>query len=553
MSHRRHQVVPGVLIALAGACATAPPASLPQGQPALVVVIVVDQMRADVVEQLRPHWTAGFKRLLDEGAWFPNAAYPFSGTLTCAGHATIGTGTFPATHGIPDNTWYDREAGATVACAEDAEVRPVSYGGGGAGAGNSAHNLRAPTLAQELRAQQDARVATIALKARSAIMLAGPSGDAVTWLNEALDGWETSTAYTARPVPAVQTFVDANPIDLDHGRTWARRLPESAYSGPDDGAGEAPTGGWTTVFPHVLRGNGRADRRFHLQWERSPYADEYVGRFAASLVDALELGAGDRTDFLGVGFSTLDLAGHGFGPRSHEVQDILLHLDVTIGRLLDRLDEQVGRGRYVVALSSDHGVADLAEQLQPEGRGGGRLDGDRLVKVADDAAQKAAGPGRYVARVNSSNVYFEPGMYAKVAAAPGAIDAVLAALTAEPGIAGAFPADRIAGRLDAADPDERMAALSYVPERSGEILIVSDWGWTVPSGSAVTAHHGTGHDYDRRVPVILMGAGIKPGRYEDAATPADIAPTLAALAGIALPRADGRVLQAALAAPGVQP
>ena len=77
-------------------------------RPSLVVVIVVDQMRRDYVEDYGSHWTKGLRRLLDEGAWYPNAAYPYLTTLTCAGHATIATGTLPATHGIINNTWWDR-------------------------------------------------------------------------------------------------------------------------------------------------------------------------------------------------------------------------------------------------------------------------------------------------------------------------------------------------------------------------------------------------------------------------------------------------------------
>ena len=72
-------------------------------------------------------------------------------------------------------------------------------------------------------------------------------------------------------------------------------------------------------------------------------------------------------DFLALSFSALDYVGHRFGPRSHEVQDTLVRLDRTIGRLLDHLDRAVGRDRYVVALSSDHGVAPLAEQMQEAG------------------------------------------------------------------------------------------------------------------------------------------------------------------------------------------
>ena len=64
------------------------------------------------------------------------------------------------------------------------------------------------------------------------------------------------------------------------------------------------------------------------------------------------------------------------------------------------------------------------------------------------------------------------------------------------------------------------------------------------SGSA--ASHGTSNLYDRRVPLILYGAGMCAGRYAGPATPADIAPTLGRLIGVTLARPDGRVLTEAL-------
>ena len=58
-------------------------------------MIVVDQMRADYVDKFRGQWSGGLKRLVDEGAWFRAAAYPYASTETCVGHATISTGAFP--------------------------------------------------------------------------------------------------------------------------------------------------------------------------------------------------------------------------------------------------------------------------------------------------------------------------------------------------------------------------------------------------------------------------------------------------------------------------
>ena len=59
--------------------------------------------------------------------------------------------------------------------------------------------------------------------------------------------------------------------------------------------------------------------------------------------------------------------------------------------------------------------------------------------------------------------------------------------------------------------------------------------------------HGTPYNYDTHVPVILMGPGIKPGKYHQRAAVNDIAPTLATLLEVELPSgATGRVLDEAL-------
>ena len=170
-------------------------------------------------------------------------------------------------------------------CNEDPRIKDVQYGAS-APSGDSAYRLQVPTFTDVMRTQRKARVVSLALKDRSAIMLAGHGGDAVTWLSNTMDGWVTSPVYSEAPVPAVKAFLDANPIAADLGKTWAKRLPASAYSGPDDAAGEAPPAGWTRSFPHEVNGtNGVADGSFFAQWRDSPFADAYLGRFAAALAE----------------------------------------------------------------------------------------------------------------------------------------------------------------------------------------------------------------------------------------------------------------------------
>jgi predicted AlkP superfamily pyrophosphatase or phosphodiesterase len=517
--------------------------------PRLVVFIVVDQMRADYVDRFRTQWTSGLKRLVTGGAWFSNAAYPYLATLTCVGHATISTGALPYHHGIIDNSWFDRGQKRVTTCTEDRGVSAVAYGAK-EGAGNSGVRLRVPSFADEMRAQRGSRVVTLAMKARSAVMLAGHGGDAVTWLSESLGSWETSSVFGGA-VPAVKTFLDANSIDADYGSVWDRLLPPARYQFPDALDGEAPPRGWTGLFPHVLSSaEGKPDVAYHTQWERSPFADRYVGRFAAALAESMALGKQDTTDVLAVSFSSPDLVGHAFGPRSQEVQDMYARLDVTVGELLDRLDASVGQGGYVVALSADHGVAEIPEQLRASGRDGGRLSQRTLSELIEARAEAATGPGPYVATVNGHRVYFEPSMYEKLTAAPGAIESIIKALTAQPGIARVFRAEELANGINAGDALQRAASLSYVKGLSGDLTLALKPGWMF---TATGTTHGTANTDDQRVPVILFGNGVKPGRYREAATPADIAPTLAALIGITMPNVDGRVLRSALMSSLVAP
>ncbi len=531
-----------ILIGCAVSVAASVLLSAAEAAPKLVVLVVIDQMRADYVERFHDTWSSGLRRLVDQGAWFTRAAYPYLTTVTCAGHATVATGAYPRTHGVFANTWFDRERGAVIPCTDDQQVRLIPYNREGRSR-TGPGRLMAPTLADQLRAQ-NGRVVTLALKARSAIMMAGRGGDAVTWISESLDGWETSTAYAKEPVPAVKAYTTANPLDADFDKVWTRMLPLSQYQGPDDGLAEAAVKGWTSTFPHPLRGeNGRPDASYFDQWQHSPYADAYVARMAAGLVESMQLGKHDGPDFLGVSFSSPDLVGHSFGPRSHEVQDMFANLDRSVGTLLNELDRLVGPGEYVLGLTSDHGVAEMPEQLRKAGRDGGRVSASAILNAGEARAVRDVGLGKHLSRLNGNDLYFEPGVYDQFRRRPGTLQAIVSAMATVPGVQKVFTADEVANAAKASDPLLRAAALSYVKGRSGDLILALKPGW-VFSGAGTT--HGSANAEDQRVPLVMFGRGIKAGRYDAPASPADLAPTLAAVAGVALPTAEGRTLTEAL-------
>jgi len=525
--------IPCLVLTAAAGCASAPPQTQPSTRPSLVVVIVVDQMRTDYIERGLPHFTGGLRRLATEGTWFRDAAYPYLNTVTCAGHSTIGTGSLPYRHGMVLNAWWDRETGRSRPCTSDGTVRNIGYSGKAAG-GDSARSLLVPTLAETLRRETGGRTVALSLKSRSSIPLVGRSATAIAWFDE-LTGWTTSTAYAPTKLPWLDRYFAANPVKADAGRTWERLLSPSHYEGVDDGTGERFPQGWTQTFPHVL---ATTVPPFTAQWQRSPFADEYLGKLAGAAVNSFGLGRGKGVDFLAVSFSTLDLVGHQFGPASHEVQDVVLRLDRTIGALLDHLDKTVGRGRYVVALSADHGVGSLTEQYA----GAGRQGGTESLAAINGALAPFFGEGKYAVHSAYTDLYFAPGVLRKLEANPNAAAAVLAALKKLPALAHAFYASEIAApeARQASDPVRRAAALSYHPERSGDIIVVPRPGWMLSTTSAAT--HGTLYTHDQQVPVIFYGPGVAAGVRGGAATPADIAPTLGALVGVPFAAPDGRPL-----------
>lgn len=518
--------------------------------PSLVVLLVVDQFRGDYVDRYGHQWRHGLRRVFEEGAYFTEAAYRYASTMTCAGHATIGTGAMPQTHGMISNVWFDRASGHDVSCTQDASVTNVSYGLEPTYSGDSAGRLATPTLADEMRAQLSIapQVVSMSMKARSALSLAGHRSTLSTWF-EGTRGFVTSPAMgTAGRIPFLEQYLKAHPVEADAGATWDRTLPEAAYLFLDNGEGEGGTG---ALFPHRLappRIDGPLDPVFYANWQMSPFSDAYLGRMAAAAVAGLRLGQGPGTDFLAVSFSALDTIGHAYGPRSHEVQDTLVRLDATIGRLLAELDRLVGRAHYALALTADHGVSPIPQQMHTLGLGGGRVD-----RKAVATTLSAALGGTVLDSNTGAEIYLSRDAASRLTALDQrGWDALRDDLERIDGIARAWrTSDLVAGRYEAAsDQLAHAARLSAFPGRSGDIIYLTDPYWFPYQ---IVATHGTPYGYDRHVPMVFLGPQFRPGRYTATSSPADVAPTMARLVGVTLAAADGTARLDALVSPPALP
>lgn len=540
--------VGAVAIVFATTAAAAKSPEPPAKKPKLLVILAVDQMRADYVATYGGAWHEGLDRLLRGGVVFDGARYPYLDTITCAGHSTIGTGAYPHRHGMVLNAWWGRDRGRGVECTEDPDAPLVAYGAGKPmGGGQSGRNIKVPTFAQVLRdaeatADPKPHVVSFSAKARSAIGLAGAGGDVVAWF----DGKEfvTSRAFSAAPIPVVEKTLAAHPAKALVANPWLKFAPPAAYRFADDAPAEHPSMPfWTRVFPHALALPiaGRPETASLpplVAWSASALPDELLADLAKNAVIELKLGQRATTDFLAVSFSQLDIVGHAFGPRSHEVQDVLLRLDRLLGDLLNTLDQTVGKDNYLVALTADHGVSEIPEQLTAEHKDAGRVPKQDLLAKLEFALAAEIGPGPHVDNITYTQIYLKPPSWQELRAKPGAVDRVCAVVKKVPGILACFSADELVDPAKTHDPVARAAALSYFPGRSGDLVTAPRAHWLNDALAGTT--HGSQNDYDQRVPLVFYGSGLRGRHVGGAASPADIAPTFAAVMGLPLPDAEGR-------------
>lgn len=530
--------VVALLTHVAAAAGQRGPQVTPQVRPRLVVVIAVDQFRADYLDRFRPFFgSGGFNLLLQRGASFPEARYRHATTSTCPGHAVMLTGSYAEVNGIVANEWYDRGSGRAMNCAEDQTVSPV----GSTGPGRSPRNLLGATVGDVLKTATAgrSRVVTVAGKDRSAIMLGGHLADAAYWI---VDTLVVTSTYYRRDLPAwVREFNGSRPFSGRVGRTWDRLLPAGSYQmmGRDDEPAERDEAGMGRTFPHPLASTDAVGN--------SPLLNDIIADVALRAVAAEGLGGDTVPDLLGIGFSANDHVGHAYGPDSHEVMDATARLDRTLQRLFDALDRTIGLANIVVVLTADHGVGPMPEvlaRLHPAQSAAGRLD----PTIIETAARRAL-TARY-GRIPSPGwiVYHVPPMLYLNLAALDALNVPVedaervaqAAVQAVPGVHQALTSSELSRQRAAGI--ETAAVRSFHPLRSGNLYYMLEPYWLAdPSPSG--AGHGSAWRYDQDVPLLWFGRGIVPGVHRGSADIADIAPTLSALLGQASPGgAQGQVL-----------
>ncbi|MCI0446081.1 alkaline phosphatase family protein [bacterium] len=517
----------------------------PNAAPRLILVLAVDQCRYDYLTRFAPLFEGGFRWLLKNGAVFSNANYGLASNETGPGHSVLLTGRHGSHSGIVANEWYDSFLKTYVNVVDD----PTHQAVGSNGRSASPTNLIGYTVGDYLKKQStNSHVVTVSLKDRAAVLLGGHRADAAYWYDTKTGNFGSSTYYMDHLPAWLNKFNSLRFADRYAGKSWERLKSDVSlyekYAGPDAIEGE-----WDRkdiVFPHVLRGTPPSDE-YYGEFRRVPFADEMTLQVALEALKAHDLGTDDAPDVFGISFSATDVIGHTYGPDSQELMDQILRLDQYLQKLFDAIDKHVGLANTIVILSADHGVMPLVEVLQSRGINAKRVNPSVLEQPVIDALKTQFSNADGLYEFSQPSFYLKKEEIKKRGLKQKDVeDVIVKALRGSDLVEAVYTQEDLIGEGHSNDPYFTLVQNSFFAPRSPDITVVLKkyiYMGTYVGGTG----HGTVYDYDRHIPLVFAGPGIKAGTYDQSCGPEDIAPTLATLLKLTMPKEDdARVLSEAL-------
>lgn len=483
--------------------------------PKLVVFIVVDQLRGDMLDRYRDDMKYGYARLM-QGAWFTNAFQDHGITETAPGHASTMSGRFPRSTGIVSNL-----EGVVDSSYQLVTGLPTEDGA-------SPKRFEGTTLFDWMYAKDNkSRALSVSMKDRSAILMIGRAKQNVYW--SSFNGSFTTSTYYSDTLPKWVRDFNARRIAQRYaGGEWRLSRQDTKYEVADSVSLE--NRGRDFTFPHQLPAD-TLEAAYLLR--NTPTLDSMTALLALEGLRSTGIGQGPHTDLLAVSFSSTDRVGHEYGPDSREAYENQMRLDETLGWFLDSLYAQRDPSSVLIALTADHGVQPIQELARQRGLATGS-QGLRVSLHQEVASLRS----RLVAAGVDPNAFYYDGetialnrpmfMRARVNA-DSVLDDFARDVRKVPGVA---RVDRIRAlrRADfATNPIARRWAHQIPLDSPIELVITLTRysGWTT-----APAMHGSPYDQDAFVPIIFYGSWANPGRYSVFARVVDMAPTLAAMIGV---------------------
>jgi hypothetical protein len=314
------QEVAPTLAALLG---TAPPATAvgrplrealapSTSRPRVVALFVLDGTRADYLDTYRDVLPT-LSRLRAGGAQFTQAHVSSIPTLTAVGHANLGTGAEPRTHGLAVNFLFNRVTGKPQEAYDALDPG----------------EMFALTLADVWNIETEGRAVIIGQGGaiRAAAGLVGHGGCLVNGRPVRAASYSTAGDGTFETNPKCYVLPEALK-PLTARRYWTEA--GGAWMGHDIASAS--------------------------KFRASSLFQRFEGDALAAVLESEPIGADDIPDLVLVNLKGPDYVGHAYGPASPEIKEALAELDRQLTRAVGIIERKAGPGRFVVAFAADHGM-----------------------------------------------------------------------------------------------------------------------------------------------------------------------------------------------------
>lgn len=513
--------------------------------PRLVVNIVVSSMRSDDIERYQANLTqGGFRRLAQEGAYFTNASFDYMQTTTPVSLATLSTGAMPSTHGVVAESWFDYVTNQRKYLINDDKEYSVNYS---SGAGDhSPRQLIAQTLSDALFEQHpESHIATIAVEPLSAIVMAGHTGE-VYWMERNKTHWTTSSYYTDKLPEWVEKYNEGNMNQAYVLERWTAMHPYDNYINSQvshieglqsknnkriDFIGKAT--------PQTKQKTASAD--IYRAMAYTPAGNSAIIAFAKQVVAKCHMGKDEVPDILNIVLDTPRMISSHFGPESVEYEDMLYRLDRDLEDFITFLLAQTNAPEQVViTLSSDHGTSPSFNSPTKEKE---RFNSMQAEVITNAFIGSQHGNGQWVLGYIDRAIYLNHNLiYEKGLSLAKMQHDVATFMMQLRGVAHAVSAEAMRSSYFGSGYGRKIQN-GYYPRRSGDVIInlMPDW---IEERTAIRSSSGSMYLYDRAVPLIFFGGGVKSARYDKAVDMTSVATSIAHLIGINPPSAaEGEVLE----------
>ena len=430
-----------------------------------------------------------------------------------------------------DATKRFRSANCTVALLRRQLGRAVGTDAAATEGKRSPVNMHTSTITDQLKIATEFRskVIGIAVKDRGGILPAGHAADAAYWFDAKSGNWITSTYYMKDLPQWVKDFNTQKMPDKLMAQKWETLLPIEQYTESEADNQEyenTMSGEKLPVFPHTVTSYGAIPA--------SPYGNTITKELTLAALQNENMGKGKDTDFLCVSFSTPDYVGHATGTHSIEIEDIYLRLDRDIAEVLSKLDETLGKNNYLVFLTADHGVADIAGFSKKNKIPAGVLELTKEINYLNGQMVEKFGEGKWIKAQDNYQLYLDHNLMAKKNVTMSQVYELVKEKMLILG-SSIYQVVNLHDINSAAIPPFYKPLIEniYNPKRSGDIMLLFEPAWY--SGSKKGTTHGTMWQYDRHVPLLWYGWKIPQGETVEQTYISDIAATLAVLLNILEP------------------